>query len=280
LSNELLQDRDLVLLAVRQNGNALRYAENFHADKQVVMEACANTPAALVCVHKNLHADADIQALMLKHGYALRFAPSHLRRKSAFVVDQVRKQGLALEFAGIGCRNDKSIVLEAVSQDGYALQYASAQLRADLDVVKAACDNNAYAVRYASSALCHDKDLMQGVFKRCPDLLDWLHTSLCEEDMAEYVAQCSTIKVLQLIPVELHTKRVVCAAIATSPNAITDVSANVADSVTELAQHFVKCCTEAMCADDYVASCALACQSRCLCLQIMYLWYLSKLHLT
>jgi hypothetical protein len=101
-------DKDVVLAAVNQTGEALRDASHdLQADKDVVLAAVNQTGEALSYASRDLHADKDI------------------------VLAAVNQTGEALRYASHDLQADKDVVLAAVNQNGEALRYASPDLQTD-----------------------------------------------------------------------------------------------------------------------------------------------------
>ena len=118
-SEELRGDREVVLEAVRQNGNALRYAsKELQGDRELVLEA------------------------VRQDGIALWYASKELKEDREVVLAAVTKDGDSLQYASKELRGDPQVVLAAVRQDGYALEYASEELRADLNFIKEVIKQN------------------------------------------------------------------------------------------------------------------------------------------
>ena len=102
-------DRNLVIAAVRQRGEALRYApREFQADKGVVMAAVNRKPFDESDVRMRSKAMAIA---------ALTFPPSHI-----FFFQE--ESGLSLEFASAALQDDRRVVISAVRVSGLALQFA------------------------------------------------------------------------------------------------------------------------------------------------------------
>jgi hypothetical protein len=115
----LLKNDTEVVLAVQQNGLALRYVpKNLRNYKEVVLAA------------------------VTQNGDALRFTSKKLRGDREVVLAAVRSYGKALRFASKKLRGDKEVVLTAVTQNGLALKYVAKELRGDSDVVLAAVKND------------------------------------------------------------------------------------------------------------------------------------------
>ena len=90
------------------------------------------------------------------YGWALHYAPAHLRGDKEVVLKAVASHGLALQYAPAHLRGDKEVVLKAVASHGLALQYAPAHLRGDKEVVLKAVANDGLALPFASEELRND----------------------------------------------------------------------------------------------------------------------------
>ena len=86
-SEELRAERQVVLAAVKQFGNALEYAsKELRADREIVLAA------------------------VKRNGWALRFASKELRADRQFVLAAVKAGGDALQFASVELRADRYMV--------------------------------------------------------------------------------------------------------------------------------------------------------------------------
>jgi len=104
----LRQDREIVIEAVRQHGDALLFAEvALKQDRQVVIEA------------------------VRQHGESLRFADEALRRDREVVLNAVWENGWSLRFADTALRQDREVVFEAVRQHCDAFKFVGNTLRND-----------------------------------------------------------------------------------------------------------------------------------------------------
>ena len=100
--------KNLILLAINQDGYALKYASiNLKNDKEFVLE----------CVKQD--------------GRSLKFASINLQNDKEIVLRAVKKDGLSLKYASINLRNNKEIVLKAIKQNKYAFNFASIDLQDD-----------------------------------------------------------------------------------------------------------------------------------------------------
>ena len=108
-------DREVVLAAVQQNGDALYYASTeLQADREIVLAA------------------------VQQYGDALKHASAELRADRNFVLAAVQQYGRALSWASAELRADREVALAAVQKNGGALEHASAELQRDDALLKAA----------------------------------------------------------------------------------------------------------------------------------------------
>jgi len=144
-SDELKNDRGVVLAAVSNYGRALECALEYASDelkndREIVLKAVGNK------------------------GFALRYASDELKNDREVVLAAVGNKGYALRFAlryaSDELKNDREIVLEAVGNKGYALRFASDELKKDREVVLAAVNNDGRALEYASEKFRNDPSVV------------------------------------------------------------------------------------------------------------------------
>ena len=148
----LLKSDSEVVLAVQQNGLALRYVpENLTNYREIVLAA------------------------VQQNGLALRYVPKNLTNYKEVVLAAVQQNGGALRFASKKLRGDKEVVLAAVRSYGEALRFASKELRGDCEVVLAAAaskEDYGNSLKFASKEcilyILQNKDIY-GDFLDCID---------------------------------------------------------------------------------------------------------------
>ena len=97
-SEQLKNDREFMLEAVKLTGRALYYAsEQLKNDREFILEA------------------------VKLNGYALAYASEQFKNDREIVFEAVKQNGHALAYASEQLRNDREIVVEAVKQNGLAL---------------------------------------------------------------------------------------------------------------------------------------------------------------
>nr|CAG4713456.1 unnamed protein product [Naegleria fowleri] len=108
-SEDLRKDKELVLQAVKFNGNALQYALNdLRNDFEVVLES------------------------VKEFGFALRFASPEMRNNKQIVLEAVKRTGEALQYASKSLRHDKEIILEALKETRKAVNFIPHSLLSNL----------------------------------------------------------------------------------------------------------------------------------------------------
>eukprot|EP01051_Picozoa_sp_SAG22_P004045 SAG22_NODE_208_length_15237_cov_22.602774_6_plen_1481_part_00 len=161
-------DREVVLAAVAQlaavakGGNALEDAAEFlKADREVVLAAVAQSGNALEDAAEFLKADREVVLVAVaQSGKALAYAAEFLKADREVVLAAVAQSGEALAYAAEGMRADREVVLAAVAQDGEALAYAAEFLRADREVVLAAVAQDGEALEDAAAGLKADREVV------------------------------------------------------------------------------------------------------------------------
>ena len=161
-ADNLQQDVDVVLAAVKKHGLALQWASiDIRDNKDVVLAAVTNNGQALQWASEELRGDKDVVlASVGNNGSVLKWASEKLRGDKDVVLASVANNGRALQYASLELRGDKDVVLAAVSSNGNALQYASLELRGDRHVVSAAVRSNGQALQWARDDLRKDNDLI------------------------------------------------------------------------------------------------------------------------
>lgn len=187
---DLKRDMEVVLRAVQQNGDALRFADDaLQNDASIVKEAllnqglafqhcsveCRNSRElaltavtmdglALYFASTALRSDMDlVLAAMKSNALALGAGAAAVRDEIGVnrpvMLEAVRNNGMVLEHAR-NYNDDLEIIMTAVKSDGNALQFASKEMCADRSVVQAACASYSGAFEYASPALQADPDIV------------------------------------------------------------------------------------------------------------------------
>jgi len=131
---ELKKDREVVLAAVQQEGDALFYAaEELKKDLELVLAA------------------------VQQDGSALKYAAEGLKKDREVVLAAVQQDGGALQYAAGEVKRDRELVLAAMQQDGRVLQFAAEELKNDQELLRSfrqaipqvasSCESETWVVR-------------------------------------------------------------------------------------------------------------------------------------
>lgn len=167
------KNRDAVLAAVKVNGLELRFADpkllqdpkSGVIDRELILAAVEQNGEALAHVPEACKADKEIVlAAVCESGFALGYASPELRADREVVLAAVELDGSALCFASRELREDREVVLAAIEEDGYALKFVKSQaIRAERAVVEVATNTSYRAPFFASrdSGLREDAELLR-----------------------------------------------------------------------------------------------------------------------
>ena len=155
LPDILRNDYELILKAVKKNGDVLQFAsDDLKNNYNIVMEA------------------------VKQNGNTLKYASDDLKNNENIVIEAVKKHGKALRYASDKLKSNYSIVMEAVRQDGYALQYASNELKNTYDIVMEAVKEYSYALEHASDDLKNNYDIVIEAVERNGRYLQYVSPDL------------------------------------------------------------------------------------------------------
>jgi hypothetical protein len=175
LSLTFLDDEDIVLAAVQEDGTALRYASaRLKDDKEVVLVAVEQNGEALKFADEKLKSDREVVLTAVEqNGEALEFADEKLQDDEEVVLAAVHQDGFALIYASADLQDDREVVLVAVHQDGNALEFASVELQANKEVVLAAVLQYTEAFGHADLQLQRDDDFIREIEEELGYPLDY-----------------------------------------------------------------------------------------------------------
>jgi len=143
---ELMDDRYVVLPAVRENYRCLEFvskdqASRYWADQEVVIAALEqDAKKAIEMADKNLYGNRKVMLQAVTHyGAALRFGTDEVRAERYIVEAAVTQDGMALEFASEALRADRELaVLALQGSEGRAFDFLAEALQRDEELVELA----------------------------------------------------------------------------------------------------------------------------------------------
>ena len=121
---------DEIIKKVKRNGHYLQYAsEELKNNKEVVLEAVKQNGNALQYTSKELKNDKEVVLISVEeNGYALQFASEILKNDKEVVLEAVKQNGNAFEFASEILRIDKVFISELIKQNIFIYRFINPHL--------------------------------------------------------------------------------------------------------------------------------------------------------
>lgn len=121
---------------VSRDGLAIRFAGALSSDREVVLAAVRQTGDALQFVSPEMQGDREVAiAAVQQKGRAVQWASVALQADHQVAVAAVQQNGNALQFLAMNLRRNRDVVLAAVGQHGSALRWAGRDLLSDSSIV-------------------------------------------------------------------------------------------------------------------------------------------------
>jgi len=174
----LLNNEEIMKLAVQQNGCALNFASNrLKANSGIVMEAVKQTWKALVFADNSLKNDRRIALKAIAgNGMALEFLSPDLKKDKDIVKTAVKANWRALKFADWSLRGNFEVAILSVSKKWEAFEFVDYHIslkprvdelvKASIECSKQSSDGNNEgwkALEFASDRLKDDKEYILSV---------------------------------------------------------------------------------------------------------------------
>ncbi|EFC41540.1 predicted protein [Naegleria gruberi] len=177
-SDTLKKDRELVLEAVKSDGNAIFLDHCFGLDREIVFTALKSKYLVTIDFFNNVWFN-DREFVE----YAVKYKARVLKKALFFVddkqivLDAVRKNGMDLRYASEDLRNDRLVVMTAVIDDGAAIQFAP-QFQADKEMALIAVKTSPLALSYLHFSMKADKDVALAAVSHYGQSIQYVSQSL------------------------------------------------------------------------------------------------------
>ena len=169
-AEQLKRDREVVLVAVKQSsrGGALQYAaEELKRDREFILAAVKQNSGALQYAAEEFKHDREVVLAGVKHyGWALQYAAEEFKRDREVVLAAVKANGMVLEYAAEEFKHDREFVLAAVKQSGGALKYAAEEFKRNREFILVAVKANGMVLEYAAEEFKHDREIVLAAVKQ------------------------------------------------------------------------------------------------------------------
>ena len=119
-SDELKNDKDIVMAAITKYGSVLEYLPKFQNNPNVVWRAIKSDPRAFKFASKDLKDNKDFFLTAVKYRAALRYTSDRLKDDNDVVLAAVKVWGEDIRHASDRVKKNKAS-LAAVNKDGFAL---------------------------------------------------------------------------------------------------------------------------------------------------------------
>jgi hypothetical protein len=154
---ELNDDKDLVLLAVKQDGYALQFASDRLREDKDVLDAALEQNLNAIQFAPTLTRDKKKMLSVAKLNYTYLDYASPELWDTEFIVDAIKQNAKSIQFVPPVWRQ-KEWMLYCVKRDGLLLKYASPTLRKDREIVLAAVTENGNAIDFTTE---RDPEIMK-----------------------------------------------------------------------------------------------------------------------
>lgn len=184
VSDNLKDDREVVLYAVRRDGTELQHASvRLQNDLQVVKEAMKSNLAAFKFASEAIKEDKQLISQVINlSGKNLAWLNENYRNDMKFVEKILEEDVQYVKFAGDTLRNNETFmlkVLERGKDNGYGLlKFAGESLKNKLSFVKAAVDYDESNLAYIGENLDYDKEFALKVIAKYPKKFNGLNDHL------------------------------------------------------------------------------------------------------
>ena len=193
-SEELKNNPEVVLAAVKQNYNALEYASGeIKSNPEFMLESLKQYYRVLQYASGDLKSDFVFMLEAVKqNGFTLEYASEELRSNPEIVMEAVKHDYHILQYASKELRSNPTFMLKAVKQDYHALQYASDELKSNPEIIMEAVKQNGLALQYASEELKSNPEIVMEAIKQNYKALEYTSDEVKSnpEIMLEAVKQC------------------------------------------------------------------------------------------
>ena len=178
--NNLKRNQRIVEIAVKQNGEALQYANNdMKTNKKIVEAAVKQNGRALQYAHDDLKRNQRIvEAAAKQDGETLLLAHDDMKKNLVIVEAAVKQNGEVLNHVHDDMKNNPNVVNAAVKQNGIALKYSHDDMKKNPTIVEAAVKQSGCALQYAHGDLKRNQRIVEAGEKQSGVALVYAHTDM------------------------------------------------------------------------------------------------------
>lgn len=187
-SEELRNDKDLVLLAVKETGTAIRHAsENLKQDTEVIKEALFNTKEAFQYLPHTFKDDKKFVLESIDQFVSQWLGP---KGEQLGMSSNLPQPGSILAHVSDRLRDNKKVVLASIEHETeFSLKDVSERLQDDKEIVLKAIKKNSSNFKYASEDLRNDREVVYAAIKERDQNFDSKLLKYASEDLQKIVQE-------------------------------------------------------------------------------------------
>lgn len=169
-SEQLQDDKDVVLLAVEKNPFCLQHASpRLRSDSDIVCEAARQDYGSLIYANRDILCDKPTMLKILSYAsMALEYAGDNIKDDKEAIETAIEHKGLSLKYASKKLKEDKSLVLKALANTYFVTSYLRdlipLSLKNDKDLYHCIVDSNQrinlVGVKIFNPDICDDIDIV------------------------------------------------------------------------------------------------------------------------
>lgn len=164
VSEELLKDKDVLLLAIKNNYPDISLSKEFRSDKDIVLALMNNN-----------------------YDYCLSFATKELLNDKDVVLSAVKILNSYFKYASETLQNDREFIFQVLDAEPTVFGFLNRKFQNDKEIVLFALQRNPRTFLSASEMLKQDKHFLLNALKYQKSIYDHLYMYL-QEDLEIYLA--------------------------------------------------------------------------------------------
>eukprot|EP01080_Neovahlkampfia_damariscottae_P008629 gene8629-576_t len=154
-------EREVVLKAVKIDGNAIKYDKNYFSDREILFEAMKNTPHVLSHLFLEYTDNREFMVEMIKHAsFNYPYASGKLKQNREFLIEVLGIHGAEImKFLTPKKLKDPEIIELGIENDPTSLNYLPKKMAEDPKVILRCVRNFKSNHQFISKQMLNDKKL-------------------------------------------------------------------------------------------------------------------------
>ena len=213
---EFQDDEEIVNIAVKKNGLALKFASSrLQNNYNIAMTAVSKNGLALEFVSEVLRGNFEIvNAAIKSNGLALQYASDELKNNRDVVLNAIKSNGLSFRYASRDIIIEKEVILEALDNincnlnwEDDIMKFIPDKFYNDKDIMMLMLDLNTCSVYSASDKLLHNKTYLKKAVKNADIICDFIPKDILIDKKAVLPLLKVNGEVYRYLPEELKNDK-------------------------------------------------------------------------